>query len=290
MNDVDLPLAPRTSGIFAHLDREWAQLCATSAVRAAVADWLVADGVASDVAALTESTVRDLGPEHIVAALKPRGTPAVVDAVLRLLLVRAGGDGRAAELAGRIVVQTMLPAAVRIARSQVRPFGGRGLDDLGHMVITALYELARSGRIHRRPGRPAANLALDALNRLCRDLAAEREELGEDLAAYEGLPATTPDPATCALYAAAHTAATAAHLEPDARCVEETSTARLELLELVVDAIERGVLSLADGQSIAWHYRAEPLSDSIAATRTGSTATAWQRRRSRAVARLKTAA
>ncbi|MFE7393766.1 hypothetical protein [Streptomyces sp. NPDC057582] len=47
-----------------------------------------------------------------------------------------------------------------------------------------------------------------------------------------------------------------------------------------------GTLSPADGRAIAWHYTTDPVTDAVAATRTGTTAAAWQRRRSRAVARL----
>lgn len=68
-------------------------------------------------------------------------------------------------------------------------------------------------------------------------------------------------------------------------CEAGATSARLELLELVLDAMDAGALSPADGRAIAWHYTAA-VPDSEAAARAGTTADAWQRRRSRAVARL----
>ncbi|MBD0695839.1 hypothetical protein [Streptomyces sp. CBMA123] len=73
------------------------------------------------------------------------------------------------------MLQAMVPAAVRLARGQVRPFGGRSFEDVAQVVVAALYETAVSGRVHTRPGRPAANLMLDALRRTCREVGADRE-------------------------------------------------------------------------------------------------------------------
>ncbi|WP_316782877.1 hypothetical protein [Streptomyces sasae] len=290
---TELPTTvPKAGGIFARLDTEWAELCEEASVRAAVTDWLMTDDLADDVAAVTDSWVRTLGPEQLLAALRPgRGvlSDALTDAVLRSLLVRATGHDRSATLAARIIVQAMLPAAVRMTRGQVRGTGGRSWDDVGHMVIVALFEVARSGRIHTRPGRPAANLALDALGRVCRELAADREPDGEDLAAAEHLADPTPGPVARAHAAAIREAAHAAGLTTEETAVgeAEAGSARLELLELVLEAMEHGSISPADGQAIAWHYTTAPVPDAQAAHHAGTTAVAWRRRRSRAVDRLK---
>ncbi|WP_330481430.1 hypothetical protein [Streptomyces sp. NBC_00724] len=284
------PTAPTARGIFERLDVEWEVLCADTSVQAAVTDWLVTDRLADDVAAVTDSWVRGLGPAQLLAALRPPNgavTDALTDAVLRALLRRAAGRDRSATLAARIIVQAMIPAAVRMTRGQVRPFGGRTFDDIGHMTIAALYVVARSGRIHTRPGRPAANLALDTLRHVCRELTADREEHGEELGAAEDLADSTPGPAELAEAQTVRAAAAAAGLQPTGAVSEgEAGRARLELLELVLDAMGIGTLSSADGRAIAWHYTTGPVTDTVAATRTGTTAAAWQRRRSRAVARL----
>lgn len=296
MYDVQHP-AHAVGGIFHRLDEEWAALCADAAVQAAVTDWLVADRLADGVAAVVaavaddgaESWVRKLGPAQLLAALRPgsgRLTDELTDSVLRALLRRAGGRDRSATLAARIVVQAMVPAAVRITRGQVRPFGGRSVDDIGHMTVAALFEIARSGRIHPRPGRPAANLALDTLRYVCAELAADREAHAVDLAVAEDLPDPTPGPTRAAEVGEIRASAAAAGLTLAAPvCEAEATSARLELLELVLEAMAAGALSSTDGRSIAWHYTAA-VSDTEAAARASTTPGAWQRRRSRALARL----
>lgn len=175
---TDLNLC-RAGGLFARLDADWAALCADASVRDAVSGWLAFDRLDDDVGAQAGAWVGVLGPEQLLAALRPGGlSDALADAVLRALLERAAGRGAVAVLAARIAVQAMVPAAVRMTRGQVRPFGGRSFDDVAAVVVVALYETACSGRIHRRPGRPAANFLLDALKQVCRELAADREERG----------------------------------------------------------------------------------------------------------------
>ncbi|MFE1907646.1 hypothetical protein ACFW96_28810 [Streptomyces gardneri] len=72
---------------------------------------------------------------------------ALTDAVLRALLKRAAGRDRSAVLAGRVIVQAMLPAVFRITRGQVRTTGGRTRDAVGHVTVAALYEVARAGHM-----------------------------------------------------------------------------------------------------------------------------------------------
>ena len=151
---MDQPCPARNvCGTFDRLDAEWAALCADASVQAAVADWLTTDHLADDVADAAGAWVRTLGPAQLLAALRPRDgelSDALTDAVLRALLRRAAGQGRPAVLAARIIVQAMVPAAVRMARRLVRQ--GRVFDDTSQAVVVALYEVARAGRIHTRPG------------------------------------------------------------------------------------------------------------------------------------------
>lgn len=283
--------ARNTVGTFDRLDADWSALCADASVRAAVADWLTAGHLATEVAAATESWVGDLGPEQMLATLQPGDgalSDTLADAVLRALLERAAGRGPVAALAARIVVQAMVPAAARVTRAQVRPFGGRTFDDVAALALSALYETACSGRIHRRPGRPAANLLLDALKQVCRELAADREERGENLALAEHLADAGPSPADLAHQLTVHSAAAAAGLDPVPGGEWEAVGARLELLELLLEALEAGAISPADARAVAWHYTTSAVPDAVAAARTGATAGAWQRRRSRAVHTLRT--
>ncbi|MCX5384839.1 hypothetical protein [Streptomyces sp. NBC_00083] len=277
-------------GVFDRLDAEWAALCADVTVQAVVADWLMADQLGEDVAAVTDSWACTLGPAQLLAALTPHVAhrlDALADAVLRALLVRAAGHDGSATLAARIIVQAMVPAAVRLTRGQVRPFGGRCFETVGHTVIVALYEAARSGRIHHRASQPAANLMLDALRQVCRELDADRETSGADLALLQDWSDPGLGPAGHAHAWTVHAAATTAGLHDSTQ--EEASQARLELLALLLDAMETGTLTPADARSIAWHYSTRPVPDAAAAHRAGTTAAAWQRRRSRAVHALKAA-
>ncbi|GAB2711702.1 hypothetical protein [Kitasatospora kifunensis] len=285
------PNPRRAGGVFARLDADWAALCADASVREAVSGWLTADCLADAVADAADAWVGALGPEQLLAALRPgdgASCDALADAVLRALLERAAGRGAVAGLAARIVVQAMVPAAVRMTRSQVRPFGGRTFDAGAALVVATLYETACSGRIHPRPGRPAANLLLDSLKRACCELAADREEHGVDLALAEHLADDGPSPADLAHHQAVRAAAVAAGLDPAPGGEQEATGARLELLELLLEAKDAGTISAADARAIAWHYSAGPLSDAAAAARAGTTAGAWQRRRSRAVHTLRT--
>ncbi|MFE4873461.1 hypothetical protein [Streptomyces sp. NPDC056682] len=282
--------APTAGGIFDRLDAEWATLCADVTVQGAVADWLMADHLADDVAAVTDSWVRTLGPAQLLAALTPRPahhSDALADAVLRALLIRAAGHDRSSTLAARIIVQAMVPAAVRMTRGQVRPFGGRSFDTVGHTVIVALYEAARSGRIHHRASRPAANLMLDALRQVCRELAADHEARGVDLSLVQDWADAELGPAGYAHAWTVQAAAAAAGLHPNNSNEQEVGQARLDLLALLLDAMEAGTLTAADAQSIAWHYTTLPLPDPDAARRAGTTAQAWRQRRSRAVHALR---
>ncbi|MGW1090777.1 hypothetical protein ACWD4L_31880 [Streptomyces sp. NPDC002596] len=123
---------------------------------------------------------------------------------------------------------------------------------------------------------------------MCRELAANREELREDLALAGGLADTEPGPAETAHASTVRSAATAAGLNPAGLANEaEASRVRLDLLELVLDAMEAGTPSPADGRAIAWHYTTDSVPDTEAASHCGTTPAAWQLRRSRAVDCLK---
>ncbi|MFJ4879990.1 hypothetical protein ACIP93_32950 [Streptomyces sp. NPDC088745] len=276
-------------GYFDRLDADWAALCADPAVRQAVTDWVTDGHLTDGIAAVTDSWSGSLTPEQLLAALRPTAggvTDELTDAVLRVLLQLAAGRDRSAVLAGRVIVQAMLPAVIRITRGQIHATGGRTRDAVGHVTVAALYEVARAGRIHLRPGRPAANLTLDTLRRVLAELAAEQGPAGEDLAAAEQLADRSPGPYEIARARTVRAAATEAGLHAGPADDAATAPARLELLELLLDAMRDGALSTADAQALAWHHISGGIPDVEAAARAETTAGAWQRRRSRALARL----
>ncbi|MFJ4866103.1 hypothetical protein [Streptomyces sp. NPDC088748] len=284
MHDVSHPAAG--GGYFDRLDADWAALCAEPAVRQVVTDWVTDGHLIDDIAAVTDSWSGSLTPEQLLSALRPTVDGELIDAVLRALLQRAAGGDRSAVLAGRVIVQAMLPAVFRITRGQVRATGGRTRDAIGHVAVAALYEVARSGRIHLRPGRPAANLALDTLRRVLAELAAEQGPEGEGLEVAEQIADCSPGPYEIARARTVRAAAAEAGLHAGPAGDAASAAARMDLMELLLDAVRDGALSTADAQALAWHHISGGIPDAEAAARAGTTVGAWQRRRSRALARL----
>ncbi|MFF8610910.1 hypothetical protein ACF06X_33945 [Streptomyces sp. NPDC015346] len=287
MHDASHPAA--SGGYFDRLDADWVALCADPALHHAVTDWVTDSHLTDDIAAVTDSWAGSLTPDQLLTTLRPTTngvTDELTDVVLRALLQRAAGRDRSAVLAGHVIVQAMLPAVFRITRGQVRTTGGRTRDAVGHVTVTALYEVARSGRIHGRPGRPAANLTLDTLRRVLAELAAEQGPAGEELAAAEQIADRAPGPYEIARARTVRAAAAEAGLHAGPADDAATAPARLELLELLLDAVREGALSTVDAQALAWHHISGGIPDAEAAARGGTTAGAWQRRRSRALARL----
>ncbi|MFD8549815.1 hypothetical protein [Streptomyces sp. NPDC059649] len=129
-----------TGGVFGRLDNEWPVLCADHEGRGVLLhEWLMADCLAAEVAAVTDSRARAWGQavaRHAAAGrIGPTRWPVWCWGAL---LKRAAGHDRSATSAARIVVQAMIPALGLIARGQVRPFDGDSLEDIGHVVIAVV--------------------------------------------------------------------------------------------------------------------------------------------------------
>jgi hypothetical protein len=132
------------------LNVEWRSLCAAPDTAAVVAGW------ASDRAALAGlASLRGL--LRRIADEDPVGRDAVL---LALLELARGGD----ELAGRVVLQVMLPKAVRVAMSVVRRpdvLGDR--EEAQARAVAALWQAIATYPLLTRPARVPGNLALDTL-------------------------------------------------------------------------------------------------------------------------------
>jgi hypothetical protein len=132
------------------LNAEWRSLCATAASAAVVSGW------ASGRPALAGA--------HTLDGLLLRithGKPAGRDAVLLALLELASNGDR---LAGRVVLQAMLPKAVRLAMSVVRRpdvLGDR--EEAQARALAALWQAIATYPLAARPGQVTGNLALDTL-------------------------------------------------------------------------------------------------------------------------------
>ena len=140
------------------LNREWAGLCGSADSDLAVRDW-AAPGQRRP--GLTQLSGVD-GLHSTVQLLQ--GTSVTVsgrDAVLVGLLERAQDGDR---LAGRVVLQTMLPAAVRIAQGiTARPDVLGDQDEAFALVLAALWQVIATYPVASRTSKVPANLYLDTL-------------------------------------------------------------------------------------------------------------------------------
>ncbi|MDP9219133.1 MAG: hypothetical protein M3P23_01160 [Actinomycetota bacterium] len=144
------------SGIFSQICDEWARLCGLSSAAHNLRRWAAAEPVLAGVASLGDLLGRiDAGD----------GDEA--DRVL-LALLRLAQGGQ--QLAGRVVLQAMLPKLARMTRT-LRPSSNddRWAEDRRHIAVATFWEVIYSYPVGRRERRVAANLALDTLHQLTND-------------------------------------------------------------------------------------------------------------------------
>ena len=279
------------AGIFHGLQAEWTALCEDASVQAAVADWLRTDGLADDVAAMTDSWVRGLGPRHVLAAVAPRGG-AVADRPSRR------GSARPIAACGR---PWPIGHAGRADRGSGDASRRAAHDPRTGPPLRWPVLQRRRPHGHRRPFRdspaPAgstnAPVAPQRTSPSTRSAGSAASSLQTTEPAGDALLMDVIDPALSpAAHAHArevHAAATAVGLEAAPVTVEEFDAARLELLELLLEAMEAGHLPADDARTISTYYSDRSLPDQNAAAAAGVSQPAWRRRRSRAVGRLKNA-
>ncbi|GAA1327331.1 hypothetical protein GCM10009647_065070 [Streptomyces sanglieri] len=269
--------------IFESLDAEWALVCAESGRAEMVLGWLHEGGVLlgderapgglGDVLAGLERRDRAQGRVHS-------------DRWMRVLLERAVGEGAGAQLAARVVVQAMLPGAVRMTQRLLR--AGRDFDETGQVVVACLYQVVRRYPLHRTSG-VAANLLLETLHLASCELQADTEtdalpwHPALESAAVPGEP-TADDPAETAWRTALGEQAAKAGL---LRADEIPDGARGELVELLVWAVAAGLLDGVRARGIADESRAGARES---AERAGVSAVTWRQRRSRTVRQLRAVA
>jgi hypothetical protein len=132
------------------LNVEWRALCDSPDTAVVVAGWASGHPALAGLDGL-ESVLRR------IAGMDQTGRDGVL---LALLELARDGDG----LASRVVLQAMLPKAVRVAMSVVRRpdvLGDR--EEAQARAVAALWQAIVTYPLAARPGRVAANLALDTL-------------------------------------------------------------------------------------------------------------------------------
>ncbi|MFJ5035535.1 RNA polymerase sigma factor [Streptomyces sp. NPDC088560] len=262
--------------VFSRLNVEWEWLCAQDGNAQRVCGWLVETGVL-DAAKAPE----DLGALlDVLEERSLREGHRFSDVWLDLLLQHAG---RGEELAARVVVQAMLPAAVRMATRSVR--SGEEISEIHQVVVAALWQAVRSYPLSRTAWKVARHLQLEMWHHTSRDLKREFTSAGLPLdERLAGELTARCDPAA-EVHASLLEAAAA-----EAGLVGGVDGARGELVELLVWALEQKVLSHGAAAAIADHYREDAPDDRTAAQAAGMSPAAVRQRRSRAVRQLRDAA
>lgn len=205
-------VARRTRGgvLVGALNRDWDRLLADPASAAACASWGRREPVLAALSGLSEV---------------PGLVLADGDAVL-LALLRCEQAGL--PLAGRTVLQLMLPKAVRIAASQA---GADGREEAVAAAVAALWQAVACYPTERRPVRVAANLAMETLAGTRRELTAARRQ--REATELVGL-------------AAERLAAPASEASPQ--------PCDLELHEALVRAVRQQVIDLGEARLLARVY------------------------------------
>ncbi|WP_327325212.1 hypothetical protein OG735_23965 [Streptomyces sp. NBC_01210] len=265
----------RSDGLVGRLNADWLQLSQDKTALLAVRDWYGDEEL--------------VGPQCVLDALRVCLAHTDQDRLLLPPLRAAAAGGARAQLGARVVVQAMLPKAIRIARSQMRP--QYGWEETISLTVGALYEVIRTYPVDRRAERIAANLALDTL-RLTRCLiAADATVVPLDVEAIAGLTAPDASPASQAELALLLAQAGEYELLADDEPGRVAGwDARAELVELLVWALDTGALDVEDARLITRYYRDSPAPDTITSRPSNRAGASQRQRRSRAVRRLTHAA
>lgn len=145
-------VSPR-SPLYRQLITEWAGLNALPSTRDAIIRW-----------AHRHETLRGFTrPGDIVDAIDA-ASPADKDAVLTALIALFHDRH---QLAGRVILQAMLPKLSRLASgSRPNAADAATIEDRRHAVIAEFWDVLAHYPLARRPTTVAGNLALDTLHRL----------------------------------------------------------------------------------------------------------------------------
>lgn len=188
---------------------------------------------------------------------------------MTVLLRRAAGDGFDSELAWKVAVRVLLPKALLMAKTQLRP--GLDWEVILSTVLSALFEVVRTYPLARRPHAIFVNVAMDTLTLAQSTLAADfddRRELrriARSLAPLAGdpqVPLLSTEGADPSLQIElADLLAHAAELELVSRDEPELNEgeARTELLALVRWAVDIQALNVSAAQRITEYYLSSSL-------------------------------
>jgi hypothetical protein len=163
------------------LDAEWEHLVSSPATAQALARWSRHEPAIIGLTDLEQlrTTVHD-------RTNLERGD-CILAALVRLGAVTGHGD----LLAARVVLQLLVPGAIRLSQSLTAMIGDQATSEA--MVFTELTILIRTYPWQRRPRRIAANLLLDCRQRLIRSHDRTRPEISAGLSLHDTTVATDSD-------------------------------------------------------------------------------------------------
>lgn len=251
----DDPPAYVASAIYRQLLHEWVDLNALTSSTAAVRQW----------GRLELALAGHTRPGDIVDAIDAAGA-SQTDAML-LALTRLFQNGH--QLAGRVILQTMLPKLIRITlRTSPTSTDNAWTEDRHHITIAEFWDVLAGYPLERRTSKVASNLALDTLHRVS---GARRPE--------EAIPVDPAQMPTETPWAPAGeiTHAQGSNLTDDA-----------DLLQVVTWAVTRDVITADEGSLLIAAYLPEPGTTGFAAAAAhlGISQAAVRQRCSRASRRL----
>ncbi|MDN5764156.1 MAG: hypothetical protein L0H41_17845 [Microlunatus sp.] len=219
------------SAIYRQLLQEWVDLNALTSSATTVRRW-------GRLEAALAGLVR---PGDVVDAIDAAAA-AQTDAML-LALIRLFQKGH--QLAGRVVLQTMLPKLIRITlRTSPTSTDNAWTEDRHHITIAEFWDVLATYPIERRPAKVASNLALDTLHRVS---GARKHE--------EAIPV---DPAEMPLEDRA------AYTFDHAASVGELS-ADSDLLQVITWGVAHQAISAEEGSLLAAAYPPSPGNSGFAA-------------------------
>jgi len=247
--------AALSAGIFGQLIDEWARLCQLPSTARQLARWGATEDALAGFTSLQE----------LVTGID-EGTREEDDAWLGAL-IRLAQTGQT--MAGRTVLQAMLPKLTRFAHTTRPTSESTEPEDHRHVIVATFWTVLAGYPIHRRPSRVAAGLALDTLHALTADTRAAAVEFP--------VPADALDPVA---------GGQAEHEKPAPEAGELSSDA--DLLEVIAWGIDSGVLSGEDAAVLTRVYLPEEkrATSSSVAAELGLSASALRQRCSRARRRL----
>lgn len=163
------------------LDTEWEHLVSSPATARALARWSRHEPA---LAGLT-----DLG--QLRAIVHDRSNPERGDAILAALVRLGAVTGHGDLLAARVVLQLLVPGAIRLSQSLAAMIGDQPTSEA--VVFAELTILIRTYPWQRRPRRIAANLLLDCRQRLIRSHDRTRAEISAGLSLHDAADAADSD-------------------------------------------------------------------------------------------------